>query len=224
INELASLKQIKYVKKIYRLINNENDFVRNEAQSALVIFYGFSGLRFLNVATYPISEWQQILFLNNLKNVQPKELKAIGKWLQSSNESVVVFALKLATNYNCYQFYDAVIECLHHESLQVKINALEYLKKMPGENLHDQIMGYYGGENKTLKLLILDILKDTGSEKELNFLLKQLHNSDDGIKAAAAQTISSLHPLGSSFLQSHLFADEYPWNAIFLQIENDHAA
>ncbi|MDQ6901992.1 MAG: hypothetical protein M3139_03135, partial [Bacteroidota bacterium] len=43
IHELASLKQIKYVKKIYRLINNENDFVRNEAQSALVIFYGFSG-------------------------------------------------------------------------------------------------------------------------------------------------------------------------------------
>ncbi len=90
--------------------------------------------------------------------------------------------------------------------------------------LHDHIMGYYGGENKALKLLILDILKDTGSEKELNFLLKQLHNSDDGIKAAAAQTISSLHPLGSSFLQSHLFADEYPWNEIFLQIENDHAA
>ncbi len=224
IHELSSMKQIKYAKEIFRLTNNENDFVRNEAQSALVSFYGFSGLRFLNVATYPISEWQQILFLNKLNNVQPKELQAIGKWLQSPNESVVVFSLKLATNYNCYQFYGAVIECLHHSSLQVKINALEYLKKMPGEDLHDHIMGYYGGENKTLKLLILDILKDTGSEKELNFLLKQLHNSDDGIKAAAAQTISSLHPLGPSFLQSQLFAEEYPWNEIFLQIENDHAA
>ena len=224
IYELASMKQIKYVKQIFRLTNNENDFVRNEAQSALVSFYGFSGLRFLNVATYPISEWQQILFLNNLNNTQPEELEAIGKWLESSNESVVGFSLKLATNFNCYQFYATVIECLHHSSLQVKINALEYLKKMPGENLHDHIMGYYGGENKTLKLLILDILKDTGSEKEMNFLLKQLHHSDDGIKAAAAQTISSLHPLGSSFLQAQLFADEYPWNAIFLQLENDHAA
>ena len=224
IHELSSMKQKKYLKEIFRLTNNENNFVRNEAQSALVSFYGFSGLRFLNVATYPISEWQQILFLNKLNEVQPKELEVIGKWLQSSNDSVVVFSLKLATNYNCYQFYDVVIECLHHSSLQVKINALEYLKKMPGENLHDHIMGYYDGENKTLKLLILDILKETGSEKELDFLLKQLHHSDDGIKAAAAQTISSLHPLGSSFLQSHLFADEYPWKAIFLQIQNDHAA
>jgi hypothetical protein len=224
LQELALMGQIKYVKQIFRLTNNENDFVRNEAQSALVSFYGFPGLRFLNITTYPISEWQQILFLNKLNGVKPKDLSAISKWLQSSNESVVIFALKLATNFNCYQFYDAVIHCLEHESPQVKLNALEYLKKWPGEKVPERLISNYAAEDKTLKLLILDILKDNGSEKELNFLLKQLHNADDGIKAAAAKTISSLHPDGATFLQSHLFADEYPWKAIFLQISNDRAA
>ncbi len=66
IQELAMLEQKKYVKEIFRLTNNSNVLVRNEAQCALISFYGFAGFRFLNVASYPISQWQQIQLLNKL--------------------------------------------------------------------------------------------------------------------------------------------------------------
>ena len=224
IQELAIMKQIKYVKEIFRLTNNENELVRNEAQGALVNFYGFPGLRFLNVTVHPISQWQQIQLLNKLSSAKPQKIDAIKKWLQSPNESVIIFSLKLATFYHCFAIYDTVINCLQHTSMQVKFSALEYLKVMPQEDTPNLIVNNYASGNKMCKLETLDILKDIGSQKQMLFLLKQLHNSDDDIKAAAAKTLASLHPMGAACLKTHLFADENPWKAIFLQIENERAA
>ncbi|MEO6454664.1 MAG: HEAT repeat domain-containing protein [Ginsengibacter sp.] len=224
IQELGIMGQIKYAKEIFWLTNNAKEHVRNEAQSALVSFYGFSGLRFLDLTEYPISQWQQIQLLNKLHHVKPANFDALQKWLQSPNESVVIFSLKLATFYNCYDVYTNVIKCLQIASLQVKLNALEYLKKMPQEDTSEQIIHHYSFENKAYKLAVIHALKDIGSEKQIPFLLKKLHAKDDDIKAAAAKSLSYLHPLGNAFLQTHLFADEYPWQAIFLQITNERAA
>ena len=218
------MEQIKYLKQIFRLTNNKNELVRNEAQCAIVCFYGFLGLRFLNVTTYPISQWQQIQLLNKLTEVKPENFNVIKKWLRSKNESVIVFALKLATFYNCHDVYDGVINCIESQSLHVKLNALEYLKKISKEGTAEQIIKQYSFENKIYKLSIIDALKEIGSEQQVSFLLKRLHDNDDDIKAAAAKCLSSLHPGGSAFLQTHLFADENPWKAIFLQIKNERAA
>ena len=224
ILELGMMEQIKYVKEIFRLTNDANELVRNEAQCALVSFYGFPGLRFLNVTEYPISQWQQIQLLNKLNDVKPENFDAIKKWLQSPNESVVTFSLKLATSYNCYDVYNDVINRLQSASQQVKLTALEYLKKMPQEDTADQIIHHFFSENKLCKLAVITALKEIGSEKQVSFLLKNLHDEDDDIKAAAAKSLSYLHPLGAEFLHTHLFADEHPWKAIFLHITNERAA
>ncbi|MEO6330799.1 MAG: HEAT repeat domain-containing protein [Ginsengibacter sp.] len=224
IQELGVMEQIKYEKDIFKLANNENELVRNEMQCALVSFYGFSGLRFLDVTEYPISQWQQIQLLNNLNQVQPENFDDIKKWLQSSNESVVVFSLKLAALYNCYDVYNNVIDCLQRPGILVKTNALEYLKKMPQDGTSEHFVNHYTAENKSYNLSVIRALKDIGTEQEINFLLKKLHDNDDDIKAAAAKSLSCLHPLGISFLQTYLFADENPWKAIFLQITNERAA
>lgn len=224
IQELAILEQKKYVKEIFRLTNHEVELVRNEAQCALVSFYGFLGLRFLNVTTYPISQWQQIQLLNKLTGVKPANFDVIKKWIVSPNESVRIFALKLAAFFNCYDVYDDVVNCLKSRSLQMRLSALEYLKKLPQQDTADQIITYYRFENKIYKLAVIEALKDMGCEKQIPFLLKQLHDKDDDIKAAAARSLALLHPSGTAFLQTHLFADENPWKAIFLHIENERAA
>lgn len=224
IQELGILEQKKYVKEIFRLTNNEIELVRNEAQCALVSFYGFLGLRFLNVTTYPISQWQQIQLLNKLTGAKPANFDIIKKWLQSPNESVRIFSLKLAASFNCYDVYDNVVNCLKSASLQMRLNALEYLKKVPQQDTADHIITHFRFENKIYKLAVIDALKDIGCEKQIPFLLKQLHDKDDDVKAAAATSLALLHPAGAAFLQTHLFADENPWKAIFLHIVNERAA
>lgn len=224
IQELAIMEQVLYEKKIFRLTNSTNELVRNEAQCALVGFYGFLGLRFLNVTAFPISQWQQIQLLNKLNRVGATNFDPLKKWLQSSNESVIIFSLKLAAYYNCTDLHTDVINCLQKPGLLVKLKALEYLKKVPEENSADRIISQYFLCDKIYKLAVLDALIEMGSEKEIPFVLAQLRNTDNEIKAAAAKCLSYLHPSGSAILQTYLFADEQPWKAIFLQIKTDRAA
>jgi len=224
IQELAIMEQNNYQKEIFELANYSNEYVRNEAQCSLVNFYGFQGLEFLNDITYPISEWQQIQLLNKLNSVKPQNFEIIKKWLHSKNEFVVIFALKLAVFYNHYELYDDVVNCLSYKNLQIKLNAVNYLKLNPRENTAALFITDYSFDNKIYKLAILDALKDIGNETEITFLLKQLHNADNDIKIAAAKALACLHPLGITFFHTHLFADENPWKSIFLQIENDRAA
>jgi hypothetical protein len=199
IQELAIMEQRNYVKQIFRLANHKNEFVRNEAQCALVNFHGFLGLRFLNITTYPLSEWQQIQLLNKLNSITPQNFEPVKDWLHSKNDSVVEFSLRLASLYNRYELYEDVVNCLSNKNVLVKMNAIDYLS-------------------------ILDALKEIGNENQVTFLLKQLHNIDNDIKAAAARAVSALHPSGKGVLRDHLFADENPWKSIFLQIDNELTA
>jgi HEAT repeat protein len=224
IQELATMEQKNYVKQIFRLINHKNEFVRNEAQCALVNFHSFLGLRFLNVITYPLSEWQQIQVLHKLHGVTPQNFEPVKKWLHSKNDSVVEFALKLASFYNRYELYEDVVNCLSNKNVLVKMNAIDYLRKNPHEDTANKITSDFKFEHKMYKLSILDTLKEIGNESQVTFLLKQLHNIDNDIKAAAARAISALHPLGKDVLHNHLFADENPWKSIFLQIDNELTA
>ena len=224
LQELAIMEQVKYVKKIFKLTNSTNELVRNEAQCALVSFHGFLGLRFLNVTTYPISQWQQIQLLNKLNKMTAANFEPIKKWLQSSNESVIIFSLKLAAYYNCNNMHTDIINCMQSASQEVKLCALKYFKKMPDEACVEQIISHYFSADKMYKLALLDALITIGTQKQIPFILSQLQNNDDEIKSAAATCISQLHPSGAAFLQTHYFADVNPWKAIFLQIKNNRAA
>lgn len=224
IQELAVMGQVKYVKIIFRLTNNSHELVRNEAQCALVNFYGFKGLRFLNFIIYPISQWQQIQLLNYLDDLHSADSKQLKKWLKSNNNSVVTFAIHLASLCNCADVYKEVIHCLQNPDRQVKLNALDYFKKINSEDTADEIVKCYAFSERIIQLNMLSVLQETGNEKQISFLLKQLHNPDHTIKVAAAKTLASIHPAGPAFLKTHLFSDEYPWNAIFNQIEDEKAA
>jgi hypothetical protein len=224
IHELAVMGQLKYVREIFRLTNDSHELVRNEAQCAIVIFYGFKGLRFLNVLVHPVSQWQQIQLLNYVHDLQSAEPRFLKRWLTSKNNSVVTFAIHLSSLYNCADVYNEVILCLQNPDRQVKLNALDYLEKINNEDTSNEIIACFSSSEKIIQLRILSVLKETGSEKQVPFLLKELHNPDDTIKLAAAKTLACLHPSGAEFLHSHLFADEYPWAAIFSQIENERAA
>lgn len=216
--------QVKYVKEIFKLTNNTNELVRNEAQCALINFYGLPGLRFLNVTVYPISQLQQIQLLNILYLLKAGVFYPLIKWLSSTNESVIEFALKLATFYNSYEVYDHVLKCLQHDNLQIKLNALEYLKNMPREDTALRIIDTYSFENKIYKLAVLDALQCIGSDNHISFLQHLLQDNDNDIKVAAAKSTSKLHPNGAAFLQTHSFAETNPWKKIFCQINTDLAA
>ncbi len=224
IQELSEMEQAKYVKNIFRLTTHKNETVRNEAQCGLVSYYGFLGLRFLNVTVHPISEWQQIQLLNKLSSAKTDNTAMLARWLKSDIESVVVFSLKLACFYNNYEVYDAVLQSLSHSTEKIKLHALEYLQKMPVEDTVHRIIKEYAAGNKPFRLAVINALKHIGDLNQLPFLLIQLNDTDDDIKVAAAKALTFIHPSGNAFLQTHSYAGISPWNSIFQQVTNELAA
>ena len=221
IQELSLMQQTCHVKRIFRLTNYKNELVRNEAQCGLINFYGFRGLRFLNVMVHTLSQWQQIQLLNKLNGALPEDMSTINKWLKSRNESVVEFALKLATHYNYTEVYDDVISCLKLSGQQVRIQAINYLKKMPTSETGDMILQDYQLQSRQTRLFILDALKEIGNENHVPFLIGQLHESDEEVLSEILATLLILNPPGS--LQSSIL-NLNPQPSLVHRFNNEHAA
>jgi len=81
IQELTVMEIDEFVSQLYPYTNDQNEHVRMEAQNALVQFNGFDGLSFLDIVSYPISDWQQIKLLQKLRGC----LRQMLTWMAGSN-------------------------------------------------------------------------------------------------------------------------------------------
>jgi hypothetical protein len=189
IQELAIMDQNDLLIKVYRLTNSKNDLVRNEAQSAIIHWSGFNGLRFLDVATYDISEWQQVQLLVQLKNFTQQDMPKLKKWLTSTNDTVIIFALKLAEVYQQFLVKNIVEECLSHNNETVRIHAVNTLSRIGDSESADKLIEEYNNEHFTNRLNILNKIHLVANAGHIPFLLQQINNENDFLKLAAARAL-----------------------------------
>lgn len=189
IQELAQMQQKKNIKKIYKLANHSNSFVRQEAQTAIVQLFGFSGLRFLNVASYTITDWQQFCLLHELTLKPITSFAGTEQWLRSSNSSVVIFALRLVETYQWHELHDDVTALLTHPSEKVQQKAIETLGEIYQPHTGDLLIASFNKINKQLQFTVLKVLEKTATSNEVPFLLDQLKHPDNQFKLIAARAI-----------------------------------
>jgi len=192
IQQLAEMQQSQYLVKIYRETNHTNKYIRTEAQLAVVKLTGFKGLRFLNIVSHPVSQWQQLSLLSQLKDGLAEE-DNIRRWLSSSNSTVVEFALRLTEAFKCYQLHTEVVACLQHTSAVVRRQALHALREIACEDTTSVLMHYFSTAGKEEQLVVLDLLGEIGTgEKELFFLDTLLSTNDKGIRYSASRAVQQI--------------------------------
>lgn len=144
IQELYIMEQRDLLDNIYVLSNHTNPYIQREAQTAIIRFKGFAGLDFLNTQTQPISNWQQMNIMDQLKKFEFAPMSNLGNWLTSKNETVVLFALKLALTYQQLQFCDSIVtHCLNHTNEMVRKQAVKTLTCMANEDTIGLFMKQY---------------------------------------------------------------------------------
>lgn len=198
IQHLAEMQQSQHLVKIYRETNNPNTFIRTEAQIAVVKLTGFKGLRFLNIVTHPITQWQQLSLINQLQQ-SDADAAQIRPWLSSKNDTVVEFALRLVGIYKCHELYNEVIACLDHPSPVVRLQALQASKEIYRETTLPALLHHFGSATKEEQLAILDLLPEVGAGVgEISFFTSLLHYKDESIRYRAMQLIQQISPSWSS--------------------------
>jgi len=223
IQELTIMEMKEYITQLYTFTNDQNELVRMEAQTATVQFNGFEGLRFLDIITYPISDWQQIKLLQQLSCVPPVNIN-IDAWLKSENSSVVVFALKLARNYHRFELHDDILLCLDHKDPQVRLEAINFLCEIYTDETSDALISRFLKEDFKQQLAMIKAMQNIGSEKDILFLLSLLDDKNHEMKLSAARALAKIGKNGLSSLQDHATTAGYPLNEIVMQIKGELAA
>jgi hypothetical protein len=192
IRELSEMNCKTYYRSIYRCTNHAHEDVRIEAQLAVVRLFGVKGLKFLSRVTYTISEWQQMTLLHLLNNMKNEKPKGIETWFKSENISVIIFSLRLAEKYNCFEFLKEIQEFLHHSNDTVKIQSVFCMKNIYDENSELLLTAYYRIVTNPVKMIMLDVLKSLASEQSIPFLYQQLADDDAEIRLGVLRVLSGL--------------------------------
>lgn len=224
IRELYLMEQREALPRIYKNVNSPNEFIRMEAQIGIIHLIGFEGLRFLNVISNKLTEWQQIKILDQLSKFPINEylLAAdIPRWLKSPNETVIVFALKLAHRYYRYGEYIKVVECLDHPDEAVRKQAVNTLHRLANETTSQTIIAHFNNETFFNKLNMLDQLENIATESDVDFLIQLLSDPDDTLKLKAARVLSSCHKQGLETLEKAGQLKPEPYQKIYLHIKNE---
>jgi hypothetical protein len=221
IQELGTMEQKEYVNKIYRLTNNKNDLVRMEAQTTIVKLYGFKGLRFLDVISYQLTEWQQIALLKELSMLPPENFNKIEKWLTSKNISVIAFALKLTRTYHRFELYDQVIACLTHENEEIRSEAIYTLEKIYNSDTATVLLERYEHETLKNQKAIVNVLQDIASDENISTLIKFLDQEDNDLKRMIVRTVAHINSSSILQLKALPAAHSYPLDQIIKQIEGE---
>ncbi len=221
IQELYLMNQMDCLRKIYKYTNSENDYVRTVAQNGVIHLTGFAGLRFLEVLSLPLTEWHQLKLIEQLK-LHPKRDdlgERIPKWLRSKNETVVVFALKLAGDYQEFTCRPNVINCLVHPHSSVRTQALRTLIQLADEKTPSIILGYFRKEPLDNQVYILQALRTMVTDKEVPFLAELLNHENDTIKLKAGIVLANSTENGRAILERKVKEQPDPYNRIYQHIK-----
>lgn len=192
IYQLYMMNQKNEMPDIFNHTDSGNEYVRMEAQTAIIGFKGFEGLSFLDTLTRPLNEWQQIKLLEQLSSLNPGSFENLPKWLRSDNLYVVQFALKLTDIYLQFQVKDIVVQCLKNEHDKIRYQAIKTLGKIADSDTSEILKQQYHKETTGNKIAMLKQLALIGTDGDMPFLTGLLQETDERIKLETARAIARI--------------------------------
>jgi hypothetical protein len=193
IRELTQFKVKGVHKVVMNNINHPKKEVRKEMQLYLIHLFSFKGLAFLSVLETPLSEWDQIQLLEVLQVTNNNEIVDIRPWLKSSNDSVVIFSLKLAKVYNQYEAKEELIELLSHKSENVRVNtiaALSHLNIIEAKNI---LKTNFTQSTHEEQIAFLKMMGNMYESSDKAFLLEHMQHKNFEIKLLVMEILKNIN-------------------------------
>ncbi len=193
IYELYMMDQEAELPDIYLYTNSKNEYIRMEAQTAIIGFWGFEGLTFLESLEEPLHEWQQLKLLEQLSTLDIVPLQNLSLWLRSGNEYVKHFALKLTDIYRQLDMHDLVADCLQSANVKIRAQAIKSLGRIADDSTAEILISHYPTETNDNKKKILQQLATIGNNNITSFLEEVLKEDDDFLKLEATRALVAVN-------------------------------
>ncbi|NND80147.1 MAG: hypothetical protein HKN53_09620, partial [Maribacter sp.] len=195
ILELTQMHVTESYQMIAGFINDRRSVVRKQAEIATVTLRNEGISYFMDTTKYRISEWQQIVLLEIIRNNKDFTPPLFKVWLTSGNRDVVLMALRFIKHFNQNDAKASLIELLKHRNNQIKEEAINCIKEFHVVEALDTLKLVFWRCSTDLKILILGTIAELGDIGEIEFLRqmehKRLHFS---VKNKALNAINSIAP------------------------------
>ena len=193
IRELKKFHVKEAYKEVLVHINHPRTEVRKEMQLYMVELFYFEGLDFLDLLETQLSDWDQVQILGILKKLENQDIPNIKSWLNSENDSVIIFALKLAKTYNQFEAKDEIILLLNHENKKIRlesIDVLNYLNVVESKDILKSDIDNRSHEEQIAFFIMMENLYESNDEF---FVIKYVHNEIFEIKVSALKILKALN-------------------------------
>lgn len=186
---------------VSRYLNVKNHELRMEARIAWIELNPGDPFSFLDNSTIPLTPWWQLNSLISIKKLG--EAPDFGRWVESTNDSVAIYAIKMIGILKQFESIHLVIKQLDNPNTKVRFESISTLGKLgspaPIANLQ-LLFAKEDIENKAQIIKSLTIISDTDN---IAFFRDSLLNEKDlSVRILTAQGLVALDNIGEEVISS----------------------
>jgi HEAT repeat protein len=203
---------------IYKALNSSNEILRMEAQIALVRLSDEDPFEFLSHLTRPFSLWEQIT-LHELIIQHDLTIPSFKKWLDSSNTSVVMFALRMIREFKQTEAEDKIKEILGHANPEVRQLAVQVAGDLKMRSTCSVMKTMYKTQDYNVCLEIVKSLGKMPDPSMIGFLELVIDKEDNvQLQIEAAKAIENIGEEGVSALVKLMKSEYKNYNIIIRHV------
>jgi len=201
---------------MYKALESSNELLRMEAQIALVSLSNDDPFEFLSHLKRPFSMWEQIT-LHDIIIQHDLKKPDFKKWLRSTNDSVVMFALRMIREFKQSDSEMDVRKTLLHPSPRVKQLAVQIAGDMAMKSTLDLMKRMYKKEDYAVCLEIVRSMGKMPDMSMMGFLKLVLDKEEDvQLQIEASKSIENMGQEGVDTLNK-LMSSEYKNYSIIIK-------
>lgn len=200
--------------EIYNSLNSKNEILRMEAQIALVRLSEKDHFEFLSQMNRPFSLWEQIT-LHDLIIQHEIPVPDFQRWLNSTNPTVVTFALRMIREFKQMEAEPEIRKALLHRDPRVSKLALEIAGDLDMRSTLDTMKRMYKFQEYSNCLEIIKSMGKMPEQAMLGFLKLVLDKEDDvQLQIEAVKAIENMGEVGVQALVKVMKSEYKNYNII----------
>ncbi len=193
--ELAQMKIVDGNNLIYNYLNSDSPILQIEAQLAWIQLNPGDPLRFLDDPDIRLTEWALLNTHHSLKKIDPTP--DFGRWLQLTNKSVTLFAIKMSGIFKQFKNIELIIQRLQDPDTDIRTEAILALGKMEALFAGSFLIQMFSSEEQLNKSAIIQSLTMIADVINIPFFEEVLINENEpGLRIMAAKGLVSMKNQG----------------------------
>ncbi len=216
--ELAFMNIKEANNEILKCLNSHNEILRMEAQIALVRLGEDNPFRFLHHIKRPFSLWEQIT-LHELIVQHSIKIPLFSEWIDSPNDTVVLFALRMIREFKQSETEKDVTRALSHPHSDVRNLAIQVAGDLKMESTRKVLKHMYKHEDYNNSLTILKAIGKMPDKSLIGFLKLVIDKEEDvQLQIEATKAIENVGEEGVKELVKMMKSEYKNYNIIIRHV------